>query len=274
MEINLNGITYSYHILGSGPPVLLLHGFTGSKENWSTLVSDLSTTYKVITLDLIGHGNTDSPEQVERYEIEKTCKDITELLQKLQIEKVNLLGYSMGGRVALAFSLLYPEVVHSLILESSSPGLESDEERESRRNADELLAIEIEQMGIPAFVNRWENIPLFKSQKLLPTSRQNQIRIQRLRNSMTGLVNSLRGMGTGNQPSYWDRLSTISIPVLLICGEWDEKFCKIAKEIKKQIPNSSIIKVSNAGHAIHVEQPEFFGKIVMEFLQREKGGLI
>jgi 2-succinyl-6-hydroxy-2,4-cyclohexadiene-1-carboxylate synthase len=267
MDISLNGVFYSYHIEGSGPTILLLHGFTGCKENWTTLVSSLSASFKVITLDLIGHGNTDSPNEVDRYEMKNVCMDIAELLHKFEVEQVHLLGYSMGGRVALAFSLLYPKLVQSLILESSSPGLASAEERKQRREADEHLALHIKQRGVPIFVDRWENISLFESQKKLPIEVQETIRAQRLRNRATGLANSLRGMGTGKQPSYWDKLSTISVPVLFICGEWDEKFCRIAELMKKHVPKSSIYKVSDAGHAIHVEQPEFFGKIVMEFFQ-------
>jgi 2-succinyl-6-hydroxy-2,4-cyclohexadiene-1-carboxylate synthase len=272
LEINLNGVSYSYRVEGSGQTVLLLHGFTGCKENWTNLVSSLSTSFKVITLDLVGHGNTDSPEEVDQYEIENVCKDIADLLHKLAINRVYLLGYSMGGRVALAFTILYPELVHSLILESSSPGLESAEERKKRREADEFLALEIEQMGVPTFVEKWESIPLFETQKKLPLETREAIRTQRLQNNPTGLANSLRGMGTGKQPSYWDKLSTIKIPVLFICGEWDEKFCGIAEKMKKMTQKSSIYKVFNAGHAIHVEQQDFFGKIVMEFFQSEKGG--
>jgi 2-succinyl-6-hydroxy-2,4-cyclohexadiene-1-carboxylate synthase len=267
MNMMINGVNYSYHIEGSGFPVILLHGFTGSKENWSNLRASLSTQYKVITLDLIGHGNTDSPVDRERYEIERVCRDLASLMEKLHIEKVHLLGYSMGGRIALAFSILYPEFIRSLLLESSSPGLESVEERNDRKRADEQLAVGIERNGIEEFIGKWENIPLFKSQKLLPSTKQDKIRAQRLRNSPTGLANSLKGMGTGTQPSYWDKLHSLSFPVLFICGEWDEKFCLIAENMKKRMPNLSIFKVSNAGHAIHVEQPEFFGKIVMEFFQ-------
>jgi 2-succinyl-6-hydroxy-2,4-cyclohexadiene-1-carboxylate synthase len=266
MEIMLNGVTYSYMLKGEGQAILLLHGFTGCKENWSFLAESLSKQYKVIALDLIGHGHTHSPEVHDRYSFERVCSDLHDLLEHLSISKVHLLGYSMGGRVALAFSILYPSKVASLILESSSPGLMHEEEKSTRIKADEALAAYITNNGITAFVNKWEEIPLFSSQKLLSKQVKDNIRKQRLRNNPVGLANSLKGMGTGKQPSYWGKLSSVKKPVLLLCGELDPKFCVIAEKMKKRIPQAIIFQIPEVGHAIHVEQPGVFGKIVDEFL--------
>jgi 2-succinyl-6-hydroxy-2,4-cyclohexadiene-1-carboxylate synthase len=254
-------------IKGEGPPLLLLHGFTGCKENWSYLVSQLLKKFTVITLDLLGHGSTQSPEDLDRYLFQSVCDDLEELLVKLQIQNVHLLGYSMGGRLALAFSILYPTRVASLMLESSSPGLKTEEERAKRMDLDNKLANDILKHGMIPFVDRWEEIPLFHSQKKLVPTKRKEIREQRLRNNPLGLANSLRGMGTGRQPSYWDKLSTLPIPSLFICGELDQKFCLIAEEMEKRVPQSSIYRVFHTGHAIHVEQPEIFGKIIEGFLQ-------
>lgn len=268
MKKHINGMTYSFNMEGTGPAVLLLHGFTGCKENWDSLSTLLSTDFQVITVDLIGHGKTDSPNEVERYEIESVCNDIKTLLLELNLKKVHLLGYSMGGRVALAFTCLYPGFVQSLILESSSPGLLDEEEKKKRIQADEKLALMIENEGIEAFTDYWEAIPLFETQRKLSIKKQLSIRSQRLKNSPTGLANSLRGMGTGKQPSYWDKLSSINISVLLICGDLDEKFCFIAENMNKKLQNATINKVMAVGHAIHVEQPRIFGKIVLEHIQQ------
>ncbi|MFZ3589306.1 2-succinyl-6-hydroxy-2,4-cyclohexadiene-1-carboxylate synthase [Bacillus sp. DJP31] len=266
MDIELNGVTYSYMMRGQGPALVLLHGFTGCKENWGFLLEKLAHQFTVITVDLIGHGQTESPESPERYIVEHACRDLNSLLTLLEINAAYFLGYSMGGRVALAFAVLYPSRVRSLILESSSPGLLSERSRQERVAADELLAVEILHDGVGAFVDRWERISLFHSQKKLPLEVQEGIRTQRLRNSPIGLANSLRGMGTGSQLSYWNKLSSIQIPVLLLCGELDSKFCMIAEDMEKCLLHSTKYRVFDAGHAIHVEQPDFFGKIVMEFL--------
>ncbi|MFS0864434.1 2-succinyl-6-hydroxy-2,4-cyclohexadiene-1-carboxylate synthase [Fredinandcohnia sp. 179-A 10B2 NHS] len=266
MNIVSNGVNYNVRIVGQGEPLLLLHGFTGSIGNWDELIKGFETKFTCVLVDIIGHGKTDSPSNYERYSIETVAKDIIMILDSLHFKKVNVLGYSMGGRLALALALLYQERVSSLILESSSPGLRNEEERESRIELDRILANMIEEKGIKEFVSHWEGIPLFASQKRLSVEKRDNIRSQRLRNNPLGLANSLRGMGTGSQPSYWEQLSTLSVPTLLICGEFDSKFCLLADNMSKTIPNATVKKIKDAGHAIHVELPEIFGKIVIEFV--------
>ncbi|HHW36561.1 MAG TPA: 2-succinyl-6-hydroxy-2,4-cyclohexadiene-1-carboxylate synthase [Bacillales bacterium] len=271
MHIKVNGINYCINVIGDGEPLLLLHGFTGSLQTWSPFVNDWSCSYKLILVDIIGHGKTDHPEAIDRYSMENVVRDLKELLTALNINKVHLLGYSMGGRVALSFSILYPEYILSLILESSSPGLALEEERLARINNDNRLAERIERDGIHEFVDYWEKVPLFSTQEQrLSDARKQAIRQERLENSSQGLANSLRGMGTGVQPSWWDRLAHFQKPVLLLAGEDDQKFWMIGKKMHKLFPKSKILIIKDAGHAIHVEQPEFFGKIIIDHLIMEK----
>jgi 2-succinyl-6-hydroxy-2,4-cyclohexadiene-1-carboxylate synthase len=267
--MNINGLNYHVEIIGNGPEhVLLLHGFTGKGSNFYELLDsiELKEQYTFILVDQPGHGQTDAPTDPERYKMEQICNDLKGILESLQVKKVSLYGYSMGGRAALTFAVEYPHLVKKLILESSSPGLEKDEERHARKQADERLADRIEKEGLLAFVKFWTDIPLFQTQRELSKVKQKEIFVQRMDNSTQGLANSLRGMGTGVQPSNWNRLLSINYPVLLAAGEQDEKFVLIAQEMKKRIKKSQFIKISEAGHAIHVEQPRKFGKIVSEFL--------
>ncbi|HHY72588.1 MAG TPA: 2-succinyl-6-hydroxy-2,4-cyclohexadiene-1-carboxylate synthase [Bacillus bacterium] len=267
MFINVNDVNYYVKVIGHGEPLLLLHGFTGSLETWDPFVEEWSRSFTLILVDIIGHGRTDHPEDFRRYDIEKVACDLKGILQHLEITKTSVLGYSMGGRLALSFSILYPEHVLSLILESSSPGLEKEVERLTRSENDNLLANQIEREGIRAFVDYWGKIPLFSTQeKKLSEEEKQAIRAQRLQNSSVGLAGSLRGMGTGVQPSWWDKLSEVRKPVLLLAGELDEKFCHINQEMHKRLPNSKIFIINDAGHAIHVEQRELFGKIVRDYL--------
>lgn len=267
MHIKVNGINYHVNVVGEGEPLLLLHGFTGSLQTWSPFINDWSHSFKLILVDLIGHGKTEHPEVVNRYTMENVVRDIKEILLTLNINRAHLLGYSMGGRVALSFSILYPENVLSLILESSSPGLEVEEERQNRKNSDNQLAERITQVGIAEFVDYWAKIPLFSTQEQrLPDARKQAIRQERLENSSQGLANSLRGMGTGVQPSWWSRLAHFQKSVLLLVGEDDQKFCAIGNKMHDLLPNSKILIINDAGHAIHVEQPEIFGKIVKDYL--------
>jgi 2-succinyl-6-hydroxy-2,4-cyclohexadiene-1-carboxylate synthase len=272
MKIVCRDVEYHVEIAGTGEPLLLLHGFTGNAATWSFLIPLLSARCKLIMVDIIGHGLTDSPDDISRYTMKEAAFDLKEILDCLDIQKTHVLGYSMGGRLALSFACLFPESVQSLLLESASPGLRSDEERQQRRLNDERLAKNILESGIAAFVERWGNIPLFSSQKRLPEKKQFAIRQQRLTNSEKGLANSLLGMGTGSQPSWWDKLTDLNMPVLLLTGELDEKFCTIAKSMQLLFKNSDLEIISDAGHAIHVEKPLKFGKMVSVFLTKGKGG--
>ncbi|CAG9622400.1 2-succinyl-6-hydroxy-2,4-cyclohexadiene-1-carboxylate synthase [Sutcliffiella rhizosphaerae] len=267
--MEVNGMHYHVEVLGSGPiSVLLLHGFTGCGENYKDLLEDFpqKDMYTFILLDQLGHGKTNVPMDPDRYSMNQTINDLYTIVKKLEITKLSLYGYSMGGRVALAFATTYPDLVNKLVLESASPGLKEEAEQMTRKQADEKLAKRILEKGVPKFVDYWTDIPLFQSQKKLPDNIQKKIYHQRLNNSPLGLANSLRGIGTGAQPNYWEALSQLPIPVLLAAGEWDEKFVHIAEEMKNLIRESYFVKIKDAGHAIHVEQPRKFGKIVSEFL--------
>jgi 2-succinyl-6-hydroxy-2,4-cyclohexadiene-1-carboxylate synthase len=247
-------------------PLVMLHGFTGSSSSWKGFAENWKAHSVGAAIDIVGHGRTDSPDNLMRYDIESAAEDLNLLLDQAGIEKTDLLGYSMGGRLAITFAVKYPERVRKLILESTSPGLETEKERKARRISDEKLAQQILLNGVEEFVEYWENIPLFESQKGLPKDVRMQIRAERLAHSPKGLANSLRGMGTGAQVSWWDELSGLDMPVLLITGSLDEKFCRIGKKMLDKLKDGYHITVDHAGHAIHVEKPEKFGTIVSGFL--------
>ncbi|MFC0523930.1 2-succinyl-6-hydroxy-2,4-cyclohexadiene-1-carboxylate synthase [Pontibacillus salicampi] len=262
MYININDTTYYVTQSGDGPPVLLLHGFTGAHSTWSDFMSSHPSLH-CVAIDMPGHGRTEGDLD---FTMESVCKDIATLLDYLQLDEVHLLGYSMGGRTALSFAMIFPERVASLTLESASPGLGTVQEQLARQTKDESLAEQIEAKGVEAFVDYWETLPMFSTQQDLPYNTQHVIRKERVQHSAKGLAASLRGMGTGIQPSWWDRLSTFEQPVLLITGEKDEKFTSIAKKMENQFQNARHVEIKQAGHAIHVEQTRFFGKIVDDFI--------
>ncbi|KON86640.1 esterase [Sporosarcina globispora] len=268
MKYVINGVRYHVDTWGKGFPLLLLHGFTGNSEGWKEFDPFWKDHSKTIALDIIGHGKTESPSDIGHYQIEESAAVINSLLEKMGIWKIDILGYSMGGRLALTFAVNYPEKVRTLILESSSPGLKTEEERHERRLQDAKLADRIRQEGLGNFIDYWESIPLFENQKSLPDKIRTRIRTQRLANSIDGLANSLVGMGTGSQPSWWEELAHLEMPVLLITGDLDHKFCRIAKEMSKILPNVQWKSIEDTGHAIHVEKPELFGTIVSGFLSQ------
>ncbi|WP_264803612.1 2-succinyl-6-hydroxy-2,4-cyclohexadiene-1-carboxylate synthase [Cytobacillus sp. NCCP-133] len=269
MNYVINGVRYHVDTWGNGFPLLLLHGFTGNGESWREFVPCWEGHSQSIAIDIIGHGNSESPADIVHYGIEESADVINILLEKMEIDTIDVLGYSMGGRLAMTFALKYPERVRRIILESATPGLRTEEERQARRQQDAKLAEKIREEGIIRFIDYWENIPLFQSQKKLPESNRAGIRNQRLANSIEGLANCLNGMGTGAQPSWWKDLSKMDLPVLLVTGGLDRKFCRIAEEMSKVLPNCQWESVQGAGHAIHVEKPEIFGTIVSGFLSQK-----
>ncbi len=270
MFVRVNGVRLGVEQRGearkSNPVLVMLHGFTGSAAGWGRQLDTLAVYgLRVIALDLLGHGQSDAPDDPQRYTIEHCQQDILAALQELGVSKGRaiLLGYSMGGRIALyaAFSGFF----RALILESASPGLEDPVERERRRISDETLAASIEREGIQAFIGRWEKLTLFASQKTLPLECRETLRRQRLQNRATGLAQSLRGVGLGVQPSLYARLPTLQIPVLLIAGELDTKFTAIARHMAQALPQAQVRIISGAGHTVHLEQPEEFVSLVGDF---------
>lgn len=259
----INGVNYHVETHGAGDPLVLLHGFSGSGANWEVHVDTLAQHFRVVTVDLLGHGQTDSPADPARYRAERAAADLIAIFDALDLPRVNLLGYSMGGRLALYTALQYPARIDRLILESASPGLRTDAERQARIRSDEALADRIERDGVAAFVDYWTDIPLFATQ--MPELRQ-RLYEQRLNNDPVGLANSLRGMGTGAQPSLWEHLPALDLPVLLLCGALDAKFAAINREIRHLIPHSTLVVIPDAGHTVHAEQPERFRAEIDRFL--------
>jgi len=261
-----NGVQLNVAIGGQGPPLALLHGFTGSAETWRAHSAVWSKKFTTVAVDLLGHGASDSPADAERFRMDWCAADLAAIFDHLGLARVNLLGYSMGGRVALHMAVTHPERVSALVLESASPGLAGRDERTARVAGDEALARSIEQQGLEAFVDGWSRLPLFASQGRLPEAARAQLRAQRLRNNPRGLANSLRGLGTGVTPPLWDRLQEVRCPTLVIAGALDAKYVGVARAMAAGLAASRLAIVPDAGHATHLEQPETFDRLVLEFL--------
>ena len=268
LTADVRGIQISYTMTNpdANGSIVFLHGFTGNTSSWEPVVKLLPKDINCISIDLMGHGSTEASSIPERYRMNEQLLDLEEFFSAIQLTSFSLVGYSMGGRIALAYALRHPQQVKNLLLESASPGLKALEEQQLRRQADDQLADWIEQDGLESFIDFWENISLFESQKSLSNEKQHEIRSERLAQSTVGLANSLRGMGTGQQPSYWTKLDKLEMPVYLVTGEYDTKFTKIAEDMVKIFKDGSHLQVSSVGHAIHVENPVQFATIIMEQL--------
>lgn len=267
-RLEIDGLRLNVERVGSGPAVVLLHGFSGDATTWDDLSARLASRFEVIAFDIIGHGKSDSPRLVDRYQMARCGNDLVKALRVIGHVDATWLGYSMGARTALQVAIHHPTAVNALILEGGTAGLSDPGERATRISSDEALANQIELDGIEAFVDFWEEIPLWNTQNGLSGNALNVLRRQRMRNNELGLANSLRGMGTGAQEPLHERLHELDVPILMITGALDKKFTTIAQEMVRQVQRVKHCRVRDSGHAVHLEDSNAFETAVCGFLEQ------
>ena len=269
MRLTVNGVAYHVEKQGSGPAVLfLLHGFTGSSATWTPHLVALQA-FTTVRVDFLGHGRSDAPADVRRYGMEACVDDLLAIQDHLGIRRCAVVGYSMGGRVAMRVALQAPERLWALVLESASPGIADPADRRARVRQDAKLAAQIRKDGVAAFADYWQSLSLFASQSRLPESTRQALRHQRLQHTANGLANSLQGLGAGMQEPVLERLRGLHVPVLLLAGALDDKYCGLANDMAALLPCSRVRIVPDAGHAVHLEQPAAFDDAVRGFLQAQ-----
>jgi len=245
-------------------PIVFLHGFTGRAADWQFIFNKIPLNFFPIAIDLIGHGESDSPENQDYYSCHAIVRQIDSIIDQLNIKKFIIAGYSMGGRAALAYSFKNPQKIKAVILESTSPGIEDFGLKKERVEFDFLLSDKIKNEGVESFIEYWFNIPLFESLKKHPNFKaEMKLRNQ---NSAAGLANLLSSFSTGLMPSLWGKLPLLDFPVLLLSGELDEKYTDINHEMKNILPNAIQKSIPRCGHNVHFEKPELFTKFVLDFL--------
>ncbi len=251
----------------ASPPVIVLHGFTGSAESMQGIAEALAPDCRVHALELVGHGASDAPQDVAAYAMDRCTDQVLGAMDALGVRRGHFIGYSMGARAALSLAIRTPGRVASLALIGVSPGFAEEAERSARIAADEALADEILSGGLEAFVDRWMALPLFASQQRLGAAALAQARRQRLTCDPVGLANSLRGMGTGAMPSLWHALAELDLPVLLAVGREDAKFAALANRLLESFPQAELLEIAEAGHAAHLEKPRAFEAGYRHFLR-------
>jgi 2-succinyl-6-hydroxy-2,4-cyclohexadiene-1-carboxylate synthase len=262
------GLSLAYSTWGEGArPLVLLHGFTGNRTSFDHLRPLLSDAVKAIAVDLPGHGETPLPRQKGREGFIETVEALVQLVDRLGVASVDLLGYSMGARIALGAALHRPERFGRLILESGSPGLRRRMERAERRETDGRLASFIRTQGLEAFIDHWESLPLFESLRRLPPERLAALRERRKSCTAEGLTGTLGTLGLGFQPSYWSQLHRQRLPTLLLTGALDEKFTLTARKMAAELPVVWSYTFQDCGHAPHLEAPEDYAREVLSFLR-------
>lgn len=241
----------------AGVPILVLHGFTGSAQAMDPLAQRLAARLaaRIISPDLVGHGGSDVPEDLRLYRAEAMAGQVACLADALGCDTFHLVGYSMGGRVALTLGCTAPWRLRSLSLIGATAGIADHDERHRRATADRLRAERI-TADFEAFVDEWMAGPLFAGQAALGDGHLGAARAQRLASSPAGLARSLLAGGTGSMTPLHDRLGVCDAPTLVLAGADDAKFCDIAEQLAATLPRADIARIDGAGHAAHVEQPD------------------
>ncbi len=240
---------------GDGPPLVLLHGFTQTAAAWGPFGQLLGCHRTIVAVDLPGHGGSASIAA----DLEETADRVLELFDD---EPFDLLGYSLGGRVALTLALTRPGRLSSLILVGSTAGIQDPVEAADRRRRDEALATLIEaEDDVPAFVERW------LAQELFADLGTKEAELDaRLANTAAGLADSLRRSGAGTQVPRWDQLAGLTIPTLVIAGEDDQKYSALGRRMVDLLPDGRLVLIAGAGHACHLTRPSDTAAVVEGWL--------
>jgi 2-succinyl-6-hydroxy-2,4-cyclohexadiene-1-carboxylate synthase len=237
-------------VLGNGPRLVLLHGFTQNRGCWGPLPELLASDHEVVLVDGPGHG-TSGHDDADLVESGRLVGQVG--------GRAIYVGYSMGGRMALHLALAQPDLVEQLILVGATAGIDDAVERTQRRNADEALAARLLDIGLPAFLDEWLASPLFATLPEAAACRQ-----ARLSNRPEGLAASLRSVGTGTQQPLWDRIGSLTMPVWVVAGVDDTKFTAQAHRLASAIGANAEVRIEPGGHALHLEHPAAFAALVRE----------
>lgn len=260
------------HFVPDQTPIVFLHGFMGSHESWNDMVAHLKTSS--LTIDLPGHGQSTFTEKHPTYSWLDWSNDFKSILDSCHISKVNLYGYSMGGRLALMFANAYPHYIKSLILESSTPGIIDDKERNNRKIQDTQNA-QLIRANYSQFLTQWEQHNLFLHQKIRNEDGWNNQKEIRCKQDPSQIATSLEILGTGSMPPLWDNLPNYHFSVTVITGDDDAKFSKIGQKMNTLLPNCHLKTIPNCGHNVHLEKGNYINNFLQNlFLLESSVGLL
>lgn len=256
------------HLPGAGALVVVLHGFTGDRETMRALASELTPAHEVLLIDLVGHGESDSPTGLEPYRMPAVVDQVLSVLADRSPGSTHLLGYSMGGRVALSMARRAPWFFGSVITVSATAGIEDPVARAERHRLDLERADRLEAIGVTAFIDEWLDQDLFAPlRRRLGPEGVERAKLQRASADTHGLAQSLRGTGTGAMEPVWDAVSGFRCSVLALAGALDQAYVERAERLAATARDGRCVVVEECGHALPMEAPEASAQHVLRFLE-------
>lgn len=250
-------------------PVVLLHGFTGCGDSWSEVVQALPSRPRVLSPNLLGHGVGWEEEGGAVYDFESEVDRLAAEIRRRGFAGSHLVGYSLGGRVALGLAVARSELFRRVTLIGTHPGLETEAERAARRRSDEEWVRRLETEGLESFLQAWEELPLFASQRALSPGVQEAQRRLRRQHNPRGLARSLRVLGLAEMPNYRLALPRLEVPIRLLVGELDAKFQALAQVMEQRLPEAVVEVVLGVGHNVVLESPEAVARVIIRSDQED-----
>ncbi|HUY27398.1 MAG TPA: alpha/beta fold hydrolase [Candidatus Binataceae bacterium] len=244
-----SGVKIYYEERGSGPAVMLSHGYSASARMWREQFEALSDRYRVIAWDMRGHDRSDSPADPALYSHEATVADMAAVLDACGERRAVIAGLSLGGYMSLAFHLAHADRTIALMLFDTGPGYKKDGPREEWNRMTEATARNFERGGLEAAGGS-------------PETRVAQHR------SAQGLAHAARGMLMQRDSRAIESLPAIRVPALVLVGALDERFVPSADYMAAKIPGAEKVVLAGAGHAANIDQPAAFNAAVRAFLER------
>ena len=246
----------------AAPVVLFLHGFMGSRRDWAPVTAEFVRTHRCIAVDLPGHGETGDPDEKSLWAPAGCIAALAGILAA--VGGGSVVGYSLGGRLALQLAAERPDLVARAVIVSASPGIPDEPARRARRDEDEHRARRLETLGLEPFLDDWYRQPLFTPLREHPCFPE--VLQRRRRNEPRLLARSLREMGTGSQRSLWGDLPGLRLPLLFLAGERDAKFTTLAFDTVALCPKGEAVVLRGRGHALVEEDPEAVARETQGFL--------
>jgi len=247
------------------PPIVFLHGFLGDRDSYAEVIAGLDADRPTLCPSLFGHGG--QPE-AGHHDFDTEVQRLAALVRDEYGDRpVHIVGYSLGGRLALTLLVRAPHLFRSATLISTRRGLDDPRLRLQRLEQDRAWAAMLENGPLPEFLDLWENSPLFATQRELEVSKLIRLREQRLRHDRFALARAVMALSLGQMPSLEREVARITCPVVLMVGGRDSKFRELAADLAQQIPNSRTIVVSGAGHNLPLERPAAVAAAINEGIE-------
>lgn len=255
------GFTLASGPLGA-PPLVLFHGFTASRASFSANIPTLRRHFDVLTVDLLGHGESDAPADPGLYSPEAAVARVAALLDHLGFERVLLCGHSLGGALAIRFALDHPERLSGLIVLNSSSGFGTPEWRDRVAPGLGATADRIRREG-HAFLRDTALYPAASSR--LPEDARRQLAADFERLDPAGVAGTSEGLTI--QVNCWERLGQLAVPTLIVLGDRDRPVMNLAPGFLARLPAPlvTVLTIPGAGHAANLERPDLFDPAVVAF---------